>query len=393
MKITATVSLLFILLFQFLNAQETEKEEKFIDKLTFGGRIMYDFNKIDHYDEDISFTGSEFRRARIELSGEVAKNIGFLFQTEFAKGVVRFKAMNIYFNDLPKIGGKLSIGNIHEPFSLDQLTSSKYITFIERATPTELILKWRLGFLYENFNLFKGRMGLQMAYTLNGTNPGGVNFKIEDGRNLSLRATGIVIDDKDSRQTLHLGASFSHAKPIKINENPEREFIIAVRPEAHMANVSLFHVFEDAENAKVTGFEAAYTLGPFSIQGEFVHANVATKSENFSVPSYYAYISYFITGEHRPYKYGENVFARVKPIKDFNFKDKWGAVELAARYSSFDLSDAEQGKLNNITLGVNWYLNPRTRIMYNYILSDDQSPEKANIHLLRFQIDFGKTFK
>ena len=202
-----------------------------------------------------------------------------------------------------------------------------------------------------------------------------------------------VIQRDTSNKKSSLFSQQNAPKPVKINENPEREFIIAVRPEAHMANVSLFHVFKEAENAKVMGFEVAYTLGSFSVQGEFVQANVSTKTDNFSVPSYYAYISYFITGEHRPYKKGENVFARVKPKNDFNFKDNWGAVELAARYSSFDLTDAEQGKLNNITLGINWYLNPRTRIMYNYILSDDQSPEKSNIHLLRFQIDFGKTFK
>ena len=369
------------------------KKEKFVPSLSVGGRIMYDFNRIESYNDEDSFTGSEFRRARIELSGEVAENIGFQFQADFANAVVRFKALNIYFDNIPKIGGRLSVGNIHEPFSLDQLTSSKYITFIERGTPTDFILKWRTGFLYENFNLFHGKVGLQLAYTANNTNSGLIDVKLEDGRNISGRISGLVFNNKEKNQLLHLGLSYSYSTPIHINENETRQFVVAVKPEAHMANVSLFNVFDDVKDVQITGVEAAYNWGRLSVQGEFVHANVFTNLGNFSVPTYYGYVSYFITGEHRPYKQSENLFGRVSPLKEFNFKDNWGAFELAARYSSFDLTDANEGKLDNITLGVNWYLNSRTRIMYNFIISDDQGPENTNIHLLRFQIDFGKTFK
>jgi len=397
MKIAVVISALCIFLTLNTKAQnvksDTIKVEKFIPTLSIGGRIMYDFNKIDSYIEEDSFTGSEFRRARIEISGEVAKNIGFQFQADFANAVIRFKALDIYFDNLPKIGGKLSIGSIHEPFSLDQLTSSKYITFIERATPTEFILKWRTGFLYENFGLFKGKLGLQLAYTANNTNSGLIDVKLEEGRNMSGRVSGLVINNIEKKELLHLGVSYSYSTPIRLNDSDNRQFVVAIKPESHMARVSLFNVFDDVENIQITGFEAAYNWGRLSLQGEFIQANVKTNLGDFSVPSYYGYISYFITGENRPYKQSENIFTRVKPKNDFNFKDNWGALELAARYSSFDLTDAEKGKLDNITLGVNWYLNPQTRIMYNYILSDDQSPHKTNIHLLRFQIDFGKTFK
>ena len=99
----------------------------------------------------------------------------------------------------------------------------------------------------------------------------------------------------------------------------------------------------------------------------------------------------FLTGEHRP-RSSKNAFGRVKPIKEFNFKDKWGAVELAARYSSFDLSTVDQGKLNDFTFGVNWYLTSYARIMYNYIYSNNPGIETVNMHMVRFQIDFAKKF-
>lgn len=393
MKYQLPLSLILMLIMHLSWAQDTIKiEDKFEKKFFIGGRIMYDYASVDHYDEDFSFAGSEFRRARIESFGEISENIGFNFQVEFATAVVRYKAMNIYFKDLPIIGGKLSVGNINNPFNLDLLTSSKYITFIERATPESYMLKWHTGFLYENTNLFQKKIGIQLAYTANSTGVSGVNLKLEDGQNISGRLTAKLLQENQNNQLLHLGLSFNHITPVRVNENSTREYLIAVRPEAHLAKVSLFHVFDDAKNVQITAFEGAYTYGPFSVQGEFVYANIATNLGDYVVPSYYGYVSYFITGDHRPYDYKANTFDRVRPIDEVNFKDKWGAIELAARYSSFDLTEADKGKLNNITLGMNWYLNSQTRIMYNYILSDDQGPEKVNIHMLRFQIDFGKSF-
>ena len=68
-----------------------------------------------------------------------------------------------------------------------------------------------------------------------------------------------------------------------------------------------------------------------------------------------------------------------------------GALELAARYSSMDLSEANGGILNDITLGLNWYLNPSTRIMFNYVMGvADVNSEDINENTLqmRMQIDF-----
>ena len=70
----------------------------------------------------------------------------------------------------------------------------------------------------------------------------------------------------------------------------------------------------------------------------------------------------------------------------------WGAFEIAARYSSIDLSDSQDGKLNDITLGLNWYLNPCTRFMINYVLANyvdyEENETTENIFQLRMQIDF-----
>ena len=46
--------------------------------------------------------------------------------------------------------------------------------------------------------------------------------------------------------------------------------------------------------------------------------------------------------------------------------------ELAARYSYLTLNDhnIHGGRLVDLTLGVNWYLNPNLRVMWNYVWAD-----------------------
>ena len=43
-----------------------------------------------------------------------------------------------------------------------------------------------------------------------------------------------------------------------------------------------------------------------------------------------------------------------------------------ARYNDIDLEDASVngGELDNITVGVNWYLNTNARVMVNYFTAD-----------------------
>jgi len=375
------------------NAQDIGEENTFHPSFTVAGRLMFDYGTFDYKDTpEENFTGTEIRRATLETFGELSKNIGFKFQIDFAREIFNFKEVNIYFKDIPAIGGRLTIGNLLVPFNLDKITSSKYITFMERATPANYMRMFKTGFMYENFNIWKNRIGFQIAYTTNGEQIRGINYHLTDGQNLSTRLTVNAIEDRSKNELLHLGFSFTHKEPVKIDDNPDKIYLIAVRPEADMARISLFHLFHDVNNVLIGGFEAAYTIGSFSVQGEFVNAGISTKNGRSYVPSYYGYVSYFLTGEHRP-RSSINAFGRVKPIKEFNFKDKWGAVELAARYSSFDLSTVEQGKLNNFTFGVNWYLTSYARIMYNYIHSNNPGIETTNMHMLRFQIDFAKKFK
>ena len=109
-------------------------------------------------------------------------------------------------------------------------------------------------------------------------------------------------------------------------------------------------------------------------------------------------VSSFLTGEHRPYDRQYGVFDRVRPKKDFApFKGHWGAWEMAARYSVLDLSDRgiQGGEGRDFTAGLNWYLYPTMRVMFNYVHSGTQdriNPSidrgRLNIFQMRVQLAF-----
>jgi phosphate-selective porin OprO/OprP len=182
---------------------------------------------------------------------------------------------------------------------------------------------------------------------------------------------------------VHLGFAYSYQDRDTIR--------FRARPEAHLSPVRLVDTEElDVDAANILDFEAAAVFGPFSIQGEYIPAFVDGAGDPTFV-TYYFYASYFLTGENRVYKAKNGAFARMKPNRNFlDGQGGWGAWELGTRVSGMDLDDGDVqgGELQNLTFGINWYLNPNVRFMANYVYSDRDRAGKANIFEGRFQIDF-----
>jgi phosphate-selective porin OprO/OprP len=95
----------------------------------------------------------------------------------------------------------------------------------------------------------------------------------------------------------------------------------------------------------------------------------------------YVFGSYFLTGEHRGYNRTRGSFDQVDVLRPVirsrnDPRGGCGAVELAVRFSYFDMSSpnlppdvngaSARTRLYEPTVGVNWYLNSYTRIMFNY---------------------------
>ena len=110
---------------------------------------------------------------------------------------------------------------------------------------------------------------------------------------------------------------------------------------------------------------------------------------NHEIISYYGQVSYFLTGESRSYKSSLSGFGRLNPKNNYG-KNGWGALEIAARFSAINMQ--EDSSLEDITIGLNWYLNPNTRMMFNYVkgkmVNELGEITLENALMMRVQLDF-----
>jgi phosphate-selective porin OprO/OprP len=230
-----------------------------------------------------------------------------------------------------------------------------------------------------------------------GLDDGDDNDVGDEGWGGGFRATYAPI--AGARRALHLGLAANYRT---YGANPDYEdsrLRLRSRPESHVADTWLLDTDNDlvaVDAATRLGLEAAAVLGAFSLQGEYLQAHVARGDGQADLlfDGYYAYASWFLTGESRNYDVRHGEFNRIRPLRNFGHGGP-GAWEFGLRYSALDLEDEdiEGGVAQNFTLGVNWYLNPQLRLMANYIWVDTEPDVFGNdndprILQLRAQYDF-----
>ena len=367
-------------------------------KFRIGGRIHYDVSFFDP-DSDTQEAvetgtnriedGSQIRRARINFSGEVAERVDWMTAIDFGGGNTNFRDVYVGASDF--FFGDIRAGQYREPYSLEQLTSSNNVTFIERSLMDSLVPGRNAGVM-----IFDQPIEERMTWAIGAFRTGSDNGEVSRGDgewSATARLTGVPVWGDEGRRYVHLGLASSYRNPT------DDVVTISVRPEANLAPAYLQLTNLPADDFALVGAEAAWVQGPFSLQGEYSWATVEAPSDTGSdadFSAWYAQASWFLTGESRPYRKAGGIFDAVKPESNAFAKDGGsGAWEVATRYSNIDLDDGDVdgGELGDWTVGVNWYLNPNTRLMANYILSDlspsgDLSDGTTNTLLFRVQFAF-----
>lgn len=352
-------------------------------KLKFGGRLNADFSFADA-DQDLEAAlgpiedASEFRRARLYVSGTIYKRVEFKVQYDFAGGDADLKDAYIGFKDTPI--GDVKVGHFKEPFSLEELTSSNYITFLERGLNNVFAPSRNTGIqVSDGGDRYTWAVGAFRESDDFGFSEG-------DGKlNLTGRVTGLpVYADKGSR-LVHLGLGLSS------KDLGDARFRYRQRPEAHLSPRFVDTGSFDAERALLADLELAVVSGAFWATAEYTVADMdAGPLGDPSFDSYTVEAGWFLTGESRPYKKSSATFDRVKPKGIFGKDGGRGAWEIAGRVSSLDLGDAalDGGKLDDISLALNWYPNPASRVMLNWVHADQADLGEADFILLRLQVTF-----
>ena len=346
------------------------------------GRLQID---AAFYDQDKSKLGDgvQLRRARLGAQGKLFSDWQYKLEVDFAGEAAAVKdAFISYIGWAP---AQFTIGNFYEPFCLECISSEAFTTFMERALPiTQPTSSFDpdrhlgVGAAHYDDN-WSASVGAFMK-NLSDAQPAGEGDQQFD---VAGRFTYDPIVDKD--KLLHFGVSGRYSSPSASQP------VFRLKPESNVTNAR----FLDTGAAGLTNVDHLYEIspelalvyGPASLQGEYFFVPVErTHPSGANTPSvtltgWYAFASYFLTGESRNYNPQIARFDRISPNKNLGSGGGWGAFELAARVSQADYDDGptfQFGTETNYTIGLNWYANPYIKFMLNYILVQNNASATGN---------------
>ena len=366
--------------------------------------------------------GVNMRRLRFFLEGTVYKNVDYKLEIEFMNGfssagltgpVSASTVSNspgptdawITVKQVPLLGN-VRIGNQKEWFSLEHLNNYRALEFLERSYLFDFsqATAFNNGFspgisAYRTWlddRIFTAIGGYKNESNLLG-------FGLGDGQYaVTGRVAGLPVWEPDDKLFWHIGGAMSHRDPVN------GQVQVRIRNEVRNAPFPLLNLVANtgainATSQTLYNLETAAVYGPLTLQAEYtanlIHGASSGTGPNVGTLAYqgfYAEAMVFLTGESRTWDPKIGVFKRVTPLRNLSFTEHGtGALELAARYTYLDLNDKgiNGGRLNDVTIGLNWYLNPNTKIQFNYdyLYKDGvNSVAKGAVHSLgsRLAVDF-----
>ena len=393
------------------------------NSISLTGRIHFDYRHFDTYDNSdgaLSSTAAspsavgadtfDIRRARLGVKYKFAKNYSgeIVFNTVGAVNVLDVGYMDVSWFEK----AKFRIGQFKMPYSLEQLTSSNNIDFIERSFVDQAIPQKEVG-----LQVFgEPTKGMTYAVALsNGTTAANASASEADVRQSSKDLVGRVTFNLseamgDKETVMHGGLAFSRGdSPLGTGLGGNRA--TEARGASFYTSPVVSNIGLGSKTIERTryGVEGAFATGPFKVQGQYsVLSNefdLATTggtvtSYDRDIKTYYAEALWTLTGEKWADRYKAGAFGALKPKLEFD-SDKFtgGAWEVGARYSKFDASDYNISALTSgtdsagthaaaafgnglttkasgyaeakaYTIGVKFVANPNFRIMADYVYTD-----------------------
>lgn len=332
-----------------------------------GGRIHFDgalLNADENQTANNEASGFYFRRVFLTLKG---KAYGFSYQID--EDLSSTSSPGAGFNDVwlaKSFGDSTVYVGQHKPWrSLDEIASNNDVVFLERNV------------LSAN-GLFGGRdytEGVYYKYAANGFWAGASGYsQTKVGKNNTQGAGGNVrfayAPLREEGSVLHFGATYS-ADQIDLNPGTGYGAPTAGYSTSYSKSGASFNVFSlgtaTGPSAKVDTFtvEAMGIMGPVFLQGEYGRAKFkhdGDAKDGQTADAFSVTASWYVTGESKLYKEGDASYGAAKP------KSVDGAVELAVRYDNIKNKDTD-AKVNSITIGANYYVNPNVRFMLDYSMA------------------------
>ena len=378
--------------------------------VSIGGRIHFDYR---HYTQDgnndaalgsataapsaVQADTFDSRRARITTKFKFAK----YYSGEITLNTVgAVNVLDVGFMDVSWFEkAKFRFGQFKMPFSLEQLTSSNNIDFIERSFVDGYIPAKEVG-----AQLFgsptKGMtyaLAVSNGYSSSNSTAGELDNR-QDGKDLIGRLTYNFAEAMgDKENVMHIGGAFSSGdSPIGTGFGGNRT--------TEARGLSFFTQPVLAQNTTTDssktierqrfGLEGALAFKSTKLQGQYVtqrhNFEVNGVNHNADVDTGYIELLHTLTGEKWADRYKDGAFGALKPNKNFDGDTMTGgAWELGFRASSFDANDFNQSSITGssaitglstnasgytkaraYTTGVKFWANPNFRVMADYVYTD-----------------------
>lgn len=369
-----------------------EATERKLPSVTINGAFQADavlFSQTDESRDQFGSieNGAAFRRTRLSANGSVSNSMNYFLQMDFGFfGRPTFTDVWVEQTRVPLLG-TVRAGQWKQPFSLEVASSYRYTTFMERSSLFQTFTPFRhigVGFYNNSEDL---NTTWAASYFRTGQDQFGNSLSTDGGNGVAGRLTHLLwYCGQYGEDYMHVGGGYYMNSPPNDNARfrsiPEifvGEFAPGSVGSSGQAvpgalNGTPFFVdtgtISDVSDIQTFGLEGLWVRGPLSLQTETMAAVVDQDAPTSVLAGSYVQAGYFLTGEHRPYDRKAGAINRVMPFNCVG-NGGLGALELAGRWSYVDLDShsIRGGNMENLTTGVNWYLNPYCKWVFNYIHS------------------------
>jgi phosphate-selective porin OprO/OprP len=371
-------------------------------------------------------TAVEFRRLRLRAEGTMYENIDWVSEVDLAlflqntdqlsaatpagglrsfptgTGVQGGNTINVIqpttvfmtLKDLPLVGN-LRVGNQQDGLGTEHIESARFLDFMERSPNMDIFYGPNNNGYAPGISVFNNtadkNAGLQLGIYKNNLYDSGYTFSIGDAWVYGGRGIWTPYYDEESkgRYLVHtgLGAEYRTFNTDLPASQAGENIRIRSRGDLRNAAATLDPNYLDTGNFFTTSQflinpELIGQFGPWLFRTEYCASwfynarptqTSATSLGSVMFQGGYISVLYFFTGENRTYIRQSGVFGRTIPNENFSFsKRTWGAWQGGIRFDWQDLNSGKfvnGGNCQDMTFGLNWFLNPNARFQFNYVLS------------------------
>ena len=386
-------------------------------KIWFDNRAQFDaagFFGAPDYADPIG-NGVSIRRARFAIKAQVDKNWYGEFDMDLADGLVELKDAIVRYTGVKNL--ELQVGNFKENFSLQRNTSSRYLQFIERPMVCSALAPSRhLGFnakydnpwIWASAGIFaqEGAGAEEIANVQDNNKDFGRGISFINNTGYSATAKLVLRPlCKLDNASLHLGAAYSYRTTKGSMATGEWG---TYRASARNSTSINRKKYIDTNNLKDYDFNNLWTVelaghwGGLRYEAAYMADNVHFKNSdgskmdatnNFS--GWYVQAGYLLFGGKQRYDSKGAKYTRA--IRG----QKWGDIELCARYEYCNLNDVREtakakvygGAAEAYTVGLNFWVTNNVRMQLNYQYNNNDRYANGKNKLFVGLDDAGKPTK